>query len=73
MKAAVDGSDEIAPAQGCLLICTGERMTDLVLRLYSASAIKVTTFVPAHAKGLSNEFRCFANFVSDSWSFSSGI
>jgi hypothetical protein len=42
-----------------LMVCTGERMTCLVERLYR---VKPAAFLPSHANGLANEFRCFANF-----------
>jgi len=50
------------------IICTGERMESLVLKLYQG--IKTTTFDPQHAQNrLSNDFRCYASFVCDSWSW----
>jgi len=49
------------------IICTGERMEALVNRLYRPQGIATTTFNPLHAKGLSNEFRCYANFEGDAW------
>ncbi|CDO91910.1 unnamed protein product [Kluyveromyces dobzhanskii CBS 2104] len=51
-----------------LVSCTGERMAETVTRLYPE--IKVTTFYPQHANGLSNEFFCYANFECDKWKFS---
>ncbi|KAF2864248.1 hypothetical protein K470DRAFT_209152 [Piedraia hortae CBS 480.64] len=50
-----------------LVACTGERMSALVQRLYSAVGIKVTSFEPEHGRGLSNEFRCYANFECKGW------
>jgi len=49
------------------IVCTGERMENLVNKLYRPQGIATTTFEPAHAKGLSNEFRCYANFESRDW------
>ncbi|CDF87513.1 BN860_08086g1_1 [Zygosaccharomyces bailii CLIB 213] len=47
--------------------CTGERMADLLSKLYPDA--KVTTFIPQHANGLSNEFKCYSNFECDGWKF----
>ena len=49
-----------------VIICTGERMEDVILRLHVG--VKTTTFQPRHAQDrLSNEFRCYANYESDLW------
>lgn len=45
-----------------LIVCTGERMSALVTRLYGRAGVRDTDFEVRHAKGLSNEFRCYANF-----------
>lgn len=58
-------------SEGRLLICTGERMEALIHKLYGKVGVKTTSFDIQHAKGLSNEFRCYANFACDSWTFSS--
>lgn len=50
-----------------LILCTGERMSNLIERLYRKLEIRVTTFLPQHSKGLGNEFRCFANFDCSIW------
>ncbi|KAI9868420.1 MAG: hypothetical protein M1813_005863 [Trichoglossum hirsutum] len=50
-----------------LIACTGERMESLVTKLYRQAGIRKTSFEPRHAKGLSNEFRCYANFECDAW------
>lgn len=47
--------------------CTGERMEEVIGKLYSKIGAKTTTFDPEHSKGLSNEFRCYANFECDAW------
>lgn len=54
-----------------LIVCTGERMQSLVNKLYRPQGIKTTTFAPVHAKGLSNEFCCYANFECDDWQWES--
>ncbi|KAI9752693.1 MAG: hypothetical protein M4579_005531 [Chaenotheca gracillima] len=50
-----------------LIVCTGERMAEVVQKLYAQAGIRTTTFEPRHAKGLSNEFGCYANFRSPEW------
>lgn len=50
-----------------LVVCTGERMETLVGKLYSKVGTQTTTFEPMHAKGLSNEFRCYSNFECNYW------
>ncbi|KAH3660470.1 hypothetical protein OGAPHI_007056 [Ogataea philodendri] len=51
-----------------LMSCTGERMADVVRSCYPD--LKMTSFFPEHKNGLSNEFRCYASFEGNSWSFS---
>lgn len=51
------------------IVCTGERMEVVVNKLYRPQGMKTTTFEPSHAKGLSNEFRCYANFECDNWTW----
>lgn len=50
-----------------LVSCTGERMSDVIQSAYPDT--NVTNFLPEHANGLSNEFRCYANFEWSGWSF----
>jgi len=50
-----------------MILCTGERMQTLVLRLYKSLGLKTTDYEPKHARGLSNEFYCYANFESERW------
>ncbi|KAF7845882.1 hypothetical protein BT93_L0198 [Corymbia citriodora subsp. variegata] len=50
-----------------LILCTGERMESLAHKLYGKAGLQTTTFLPEHTKGLSNEFRCYANFECDGW------
>jgi hypothetical protein len=52
-----------------LIVCTGERMEPLIHKLYAKASLATTDFEVVHAKGLSNEFRCYANFQSDAWKF----
>jgi len=52
-----------------LILCTGERMESLVTRLYASFGLKTTTFEPVHARGLGNEFRCYANFECPEWTW----
>lgn len=50
-----------------LVSCTGERMETAMLKLYGKLGMRTTTFEPEHSKGLSNEFRCYANFECKDW------
>jgi len=50
-----------------IVVCTGERMEELVHRLYEKVGVRTTTFEVQHQKGLSNEFSCYANFASEEW------
>jgi hypothetical protein len=52
-----------------LLISTGERMQPVILKLYKSFGIATSTYLPSHARGLGNEFRCYANFESPKWSW----
>ncbi|KAI1136343.1 putative N6-adenine methyltransferase-domain-containing protein [Hypoxylon sp. FL0543] len=54
-----------------LIVCTGERMETLVTKLYRSFGARTTTYEPRHARGLSNEFYCYANFECDAWRFRS--
>lgn len=51
------------------IICTGERMGTLIKKIYPDT--RVTNFYPEHAKGLSNEFRCYASYEGPNWEFES--
>ncbi|KAI5949899.1 EFM5 [Candida jiufengensis] len=50
-----------------LISSTGERMNEVVLKNYPGT--KMTDFLPEHKNGLSNEFRCYANFEGSYWKF----
>ncbi|KAI5962100.1 EFM5 [Candida pseudojiufengensis] len=50
-----------------LISSTGERMHEVVLKNYPDT--KMTDFLPEHKNGLSNEFRCYANFEGFYWKF----
>lgn len=50
-----------------LVVSTGERMEGLVTKLYRSFGLRTTDYEPAHARGLSNEFFCYANFDSELW------
>jgi hypothetical protein len=50
-----------------VIVCTGERMQSLVLKLFHPYGMQTTTFEPKHARGLSNEFYCYANFECSDW------
>ncbi|KAL8739247.1 MAG: hypothetical protein Q9181_000138 [Wetmoreana brouardii] len=62
-KISSNGTQEQGPR---IIVCTGERMEELVYKLYGG--IKATEFRPKHAEDrLSNDFRCYANFKSELW------
>jgi NADH dehydrogenase (ubiquinone) 1 alpha subcomplex subunit 9 len=42
-------------------------MEATVTRLYRAFGLRTTDYEPVHARGLSNEFYCYANFSSKNW------
>jgi hypothetical protein len=44
-------------------------METLISKLYSKVGTKTTTYEVKHAKGLSNEFRCYANFECEAWTW----
>lgn len=56
-----------------VIVCTGERMEKHIHQLYGKTGLKTTTFRPEHSKGLSNEFRCYANFTCTAWEFENDI
>ncbi|KAI1469427.1 N(6)-adenine-specific DNA methyltransferase [Daldinia caldariorum] len=55
-----------------LVVCTGERMEPLITKLYRALGARATTYELVHARGLSNEFYCYANFECDAWKYRGG-
>lgn len=50
-----------------LVLSTGERMREIIQRNYPET--RLTSFLPEHKNGLSNEFRCYASFECDHWTF----
>jgi hypothetical protein len=50
-----------------VIVCTGERMKDLVNKVYKSFGVKTTNYEPVHARGLSNEFYCYSNFECEHW------
>ena len=44
-------------------------MAPLVTKLYRAFGLRTTTYEPVHARGLSNEFYCYASFESADWAW----
>ncbi|KAI1100437.1 putative N6-adenine methyltransferase-domain-containing protein [Jackrogersella minutella] len=59
------------PPHPQVIVCTGERMEALVTKLYRSFGVHTTSYEPRHARGLSNEFYCYANFECDAWQFKS--
>lgn len=70
-SAARDEKSSPSEGSGKLIVCTGERMENLVNKLYRPQGIHTTTFEPAHSKGLSNEFYCYSNFECGDWKWRS--
>lgn len=64
-KTALTARYLLAPQNSKTIICTGERVSEIIKKVYPGS--QITTFFPQHEKGLSNEFRCYANFECASW------
>lgn len=50
-----------------LISSTGERMRDVMKKTYPDTFM--TSFLPQHKNGLSNEFRCYATFECSHWKF----
>lgn len=50
-----------------LISSTGERMRDIIKKTYPETHL--TSFLPEHKNGLSNEFRCYASFECPYWKF----
>lgn len=49
-----------------VIVCTGERMQDIVSKLYRSLKVQTTDFEPYH-EGLNNHYYCYANFECSSW------
>lgn len=47
-----------------LIVTTGERVAELLGRLYRGVGMRATNFAVRHRKGLANEFLCYASFQS---------
>lgn len=54
-----------------LISSTGERMRDIIRKTYPET--RLTSFLPEHKNGLSNEFRCYASFECAYWTFDSTV
>lgn len=54
-----------------LISSTGERMRDIIKKTYPETLL--TSFLPEHKNGLSNEFRCYASFECPYWKFDSTV
>lgn len=60
--------DEVMDDSGLRFISsTGERVGSLVMKLFANIGVQSTTFEPQHGRGLSNEWRCYANFECGAW------
>lgn len=62
---------DVGPSNGNeprIIISSGERMEILINKLYRSYGVRTSDYEPEHAKGLSNEFYCYANFApNDCW------
>ncbi|SGZ58471.1 CIC11C00000005095 [Sungouiella intermedia] len=54
-----------------LISSTGERMRDIIKKTYPETLL--TSFLPEHKNGLSNEFRCYASFECPYWKFDNTV
>lgn len=54
-----------------LVSSTGERMHKVIQKNYPDTTM--TSFLPEHKNGLSNEFRCYASFECSYWKFQKDI
>lgn len=61
-----------ASADTKLILCTGERMESLATKLYKTWELQTTNYEVVHARGLSNEFYCYANFECAEWKWKTG-
>ncbi|KAJ8100738.1 putative N6-adenine methyltransferase-domain-containing protein [Lipomyces tetrasporus] len=53
-----------------IVVCTGQKVADVILRTYRPYGVRCTKFRPEHRNGLQNEFRCFASGELDGvWTF----
>ncbi|KAI5813822.1 putative N6-adenine methyltransferase-domain-containing protein [Pyronema omphalodes] len=52
-----------------IMTCTGERMKDVVRKLYKQAGLQMTTLEVKHANQLNNDFRCYANWENGLWRF----
>ncbi|KAI7153712.1 N-6 adenine-specific DNA methyltransferase-like protein 2 [Hortaea werneckii] len=60
--------DEVMGDSGLRFIAgTGAVTASLNKKLYSRINLQATDFEPEHRNGLSNEWRCYANFECDAW------
>ncbi|EXF77243.1 hypothetical protein CFIO01_04048 [Colletotrichum fioriniae PJ7] len=58
-----------AAEKGRIIISTGERMAELVNKVYKPLGVRTVTYEPTHERGLSNEFWCYANFECKDWTW----
>ena len=61
-KPDVDSNKSQARSSQLVIVSTGSKVEDVVLRLYKPLGLKVTSFLPKHKGGLQNDFRCYSTF-----------
>ncbi|KAK9234450.1 putative N6-adenine methyltransferase-domain-containing protein [Lipomyces kononenkoae] len=61
---------EADQARTKVVVCTGQKVADVILRTYRSYGVRCTEFRPEHRNGLQNEFMCFASSEVDGiWKF----
>ncbi|KAK9463252.1 putative N6-adenine methyltransferase-domain-containing protein [Lipomyces oligophaga] len=53
----------VGQKQPTIVVCTGEKVAEIVLKAYKPYGLCRNSFEPRHRAGLQNEFRCFVNEV----------
>ncbi|KAK1638107.1 putative N6-adenine methyltransferase-domain-containing protein [Colletotrichum phormii] len=61
-----------AAEKGRVIVSTGERMSEIVLKVYKPLGVRTATYEPTHSRGLSNQFCCYAGFECDGWTWREG-
>ncbi|KAK1673063.1 putative N6-adenine methyltransferase-domain-containing protein [Colletotrichum godetiae] len=52
-----------------VIVSTGERMAEIVRKVYKSFGVRMVTYEPTHSRGLSNEFCCNANYECEDWTW----
>lgn len=65
LEKTIETVQHLLKPNGRLILCTGLVMATLAGRL--VKDLRITDFHPGHRNGLSNDFRCYANYDSKRW------